>query len=214
MNARTLDGPTVVLVPDWSPSINSRLARFDAIIKVPAGQTVFSGTPLDVQLASDERDVQLVTSDHDVGAIQGPAWRYVRGRLVEVGDRVSSAVAVLGPATSAPSLRPAALTAVSLLPIDYRIGIRDEPVLLWRYGNSTDQPLPVGELLARAVLSANDQPMIVGMTYNGPASLPVGRAVSGWWSTMDLEGLPPGPNRMQLWIGDQTSDPTIVDVPS
>lgn len=202
------------ILPDWTPSKNGRLARFDAVIKVAAGVSIEHSVRLRIRLKGrDEEDV-LVESGTEFRGLTGPMWQYVRGGLVDIDRDVSAVDGVLEGCTSVPVLRRNGYRPVTLSAFRDMIGMPGEPLLWWRYYNHTGHSVAIRQLRAKSVLWADGQPFRLSTNYNGPAQLPPGRAVSGLWSSEDLEGLRPGTYRMQFTVGDEESDPLVVQVAS
>jgi hypothetical protein len=204
----------VELLPDWTTSRNPRLARFDAVIKIARGATVPAGSQLRVRLSGGDAGTPLVRAVADIGGIAGPSWRELRGALLEIEPSIAAAEGELAGRVSPPVYRRDATTPVSLTAIRDTIGLPDEPLLWWRYYNAAPAHVAVQPLRARAALRADDHVFRLSGTYNGPAELPPGRAMSGLVSADHLQGLPPGTHRLQLVMGHEVSAYVTATIPT
>lgn len=205
-------GVGLELLPDWTPSVNPRLARFNAVVKLAAGARLATGTQLSVRLLGDESDDPVTLVSAELDDLMGPDWRAVSGRLLEINPAAAVAEGLLAGRVSGPVFRRDAVVPVSLTAIRDVVGIAHEPHLWWRYYNATGRPVDVAALRATTVLWVDDRRFGVATNYNGPAQLPPGRALFDLWSFDDLDGLLPGTYRMQLTVGDEASAPLVVEV--
>lgn len=195
----------VELMPDWTPSMNPRLVRLDAIIKVAAGAWIAPGTALRARLKRVEAEDLTITLSEELSGLTGPDWRQVRGRLIEIDPAVWAAEGMLPGCVSAPVFRRDGQAPVFLAVIRDRIGVADEPILWWRYYNATNQLLNVAQIRAQTRLRLDGQSIALRTNYNGPSQLPPGRAMSGLWRANDLPELTSGTYQIQLVIGDHAS---------
>ena len=205
-------GVGLELLPDWTPLVNPRLARFNAVVKLAAGARLATGTQLSVRLLGDESDDPVTLVSAELDGLMGPGWRAVPGRLLEISPAAAVAEGLLAGDVSGPVFRRDAVVPVSLTAIRDVMGMAHEPHLWWRYYNATGRPVDVAALRATTVLWVDGRWFGVATDYNGPAQLPPGRALFDLWSFDDLDGLLPGTYRMQLTVGDEASAPLVVEV--
>lgn len=202
----------VQLLPDWSPSRRPGLARFDALVKVTAGTRLPPGAQLTIELLGALGGPQVLDSELDGAELLGPTWRHVRGRLVEVAPTVTTVLARLAGQVSDPVSREDAPSVVSLVVIPGLLGAADEPLLWWCYRNTGSDPVGVRRLRAGTALRADGHRLPLGGPYNGPAELPPGRALSGFWVLRDLAALGPGRHRVELVVEHHLSNPVLVSL--
>jgi hypothetical protein len=205
-------GVGLELVPNWTPSMNPRLARFDAVVKVAAGAQLAAGIPLRVRLLDDGADDPVVRVSAELDGLTGPDWRTVSGRLIEVEPAVAVAEGLLAGRASRPVLRRDAVVPVSLTAIRDVIGVAREPHLWSRYYNATGRPVDVAAVRAKTLLWVDGRWFGLTTNYDGPAQLAPGRALIDFWSFDALDGVGPGTYRMQLSVGDETSAAVVVEV--
>jgi hypothetical protein len=194
------------LVPLWTPTANPRVVSLDALIKARAGAMV--DAPSSMELRMLDAHGRLIEVAHDVlrpsqDALRGPGWLHVRGQLVRLPDEATALEGVLGALRSPPVLRARAGEPVELTAIPLELDLPGEPHLAWHYRNAQDAPVEVGALFASTRLHVDDRTFALSRheTYNGPAQLPAGRALSGWWSLDRFEpGLRRGRHRFELEI--------------
>lgn len=212
MTSQLAGGVGLEVLPDWTPSNNPRLARFDAVIKVAVGARVPAGSELQVRLIGGNSGGSMITIATDIRGLVGPSWWEIRGSLVDIEPNISAVEGELAGCVSRPVYRKDATTPVSLTALRDTIGLKDEPLLWWRYYNSATVHVEVQSLRAQAILRADGRSVRLSRTYNGPAQLPPRRAMSGLLSAADLQGLFPGTYRLQLIIGNDASQPVTATV--
>jgi hypothetical protein len=194
------------LLPDWTPARNPRLGRFDVVVKAAEGSFVASGTGLSIRLLGGPDGPQQVRLGDELPSLIGPAWREIRGQLIDLHPSVYAAEAVLGERVSARMSRREAMTPVVLRAFRDTIQTADEPLAWWRYVNETDEPVDVRSLRSTAVISVDDRHLGMSGRYNGLAALPPGRAMRGLLSADDLDLRSPGTYRVRLELNGNTSD--------
>jgi hypothetical protein len=156
----------------------------------------------------DVVDVQTAALELPDGGVAGPAWLEVPGKLVALADTVTHAEAALGDTVSARVARQDVALPVLLESVAYDLGLPGEPRLWWSYRNQGTEPVGVMDVLASTVLWVDgDAVRPPAAPYNGPSRLPPQRALSGWWSLDDFEGIHrQEPHRFALEILGERSE--------
>jgi hypothetical protein len=179
----------IELLPEWAPSLNPAHARFDVLVTVPAGAAPVDPSTLRVELRDAAGEVVGTIAaglDEHPAPVTGPGWRVITGRHVAITDEIAHAEAVVGAARSRRTSRADARRTLNVVPIRDVLGVPGEPRLWWRFCNTTDAPIAVSELLDDTVVWLDDVAVQPPATYNGPAQLPPGRAISNLVSLSDL----------------------------
>jgi len=179
----------IELLPEWAPSRNPAHARFDVFVTVPDGAAPLDPGALRVELRDSAGEVIGTIApglEERPTPLTGPGWRVITGRHVVIADEVAYATAVLGVARSPRTSRADGRRTLTVVPIRDVLGVPGEPRLWWRFRNTTDAPIVVSELLANTVVWLDDIAVHPPSTYNGPAKLPPGRAISNLVSLADL----------------------------
>jgi hypothetical protein len=202
----------IQILPDWTPSLVDRnLARFDTILKIPAGSLIEDGT-LQLRLLDESlRLIEVKTTALTLGAegpVVGPSWKVIRGELTKLPEASMHCFAVLNDARSTIVDRADATIPVLLRGIEGEVGLKGEPHLWWRFYNDTAQPISVERILTTTLLRIDDQTFLPRpSSYDGPAYLPPRRALSGVWSLDEFDSRArEGQHQFQLSILDQTSE--------
>jgi hypothetical protein len=215
-NAENLPPFTVHVLPDWTPSsVNTLVARFDALLKIPRGHLLEYAS---MQLfLLDEREEVVGIFDLPVdlqdGSLAGPSWKIVRSGLVKIDETATHCYGVINHVSSAPVTRADATIPVLLRPITSQIDVAGEPHLWWRFYNHSEEPVSVDRVFKTTVLHLDNQTFTPRLdAYNGPAELPSRRGLSGLWSLDDFDpGARTGAHQFSLSILGETSESFVFE---
>jgi hypothetical protein len=205
----------IQLLPDWTPSsVDERLVRLDALVKVPSAG-VLADTPLDLLFTDDDERVvaveQVPAHLAQGRPLVGPAWVVIPSGLLKMSAGSTRAHARVGSVRSASVARRDGALPVLLDAVPLQVGVAGEPHLWWRFYNRSPTPVPVDRIFATTTVQIDERTFSrpVG-PYNGPAQLPPKRAISGLWSLDDFDArLRQGQHRFHLTILGDASAPVV-----
>jgi hypothetical protein len=203
----------VQIFPEWTmSSLDPRLAGFDVIVKL-APHRALDGSSLQILLL--DREQRIVDTNTTPLAVEGkeprigPRWDVVRARPVKVGADVVAACAEVDGVRSEPVSRGGVTLPFMLRPVHGVLGLAREPHLWWRFQNLRAAAVDVDQLFAAAILEIDGRELPVPPdTYNGPARLACGAALSGFWSLEDFHvDATDGAHRLRAGMLGEWSDP-------
>jgi hypothetical protein len=203
----------VQIFPEWTmSSLDPRLAGFDVVVKLAPHRALAASSLQILFLDQQQRVVDINTTPLALEGKEpriGPRWDVLRARPVTVGADVVAVSAEVAGVRSEPVSRGGVTSPFTLRPVHGVLGLAREPHLWWRFQNIRAAVVGVDQLFAAAILEIDGRELPVPPgTYNGPAWLAGGAALSGFWSLEDFSvDATGGTHRLRAGMLGEWSDP-------
>jgi hypothetical protein len=193
-------------------SLDPRLVGFDLVIKLAPHRTLDASSLRIMMLDKQQHALEINTTPLPVDGkepLAGPRWKIVRARPVRLPAEVVAVRAEVAGVRSEAVAREGLPAALTLRPVHGQLGMAREPHLWWRFHNLRAPVVDVDGLFASAILEIDGRQLPVPReTYDGPARLATGSALSGFWSLGDFDvDASRGTHRLRAGMLDEWSEP-------